>query len=64
MVYVSENCLKEFVGEDGTAIGKPKERMISEHSLDTVCPGMQDALVTQGTECLHRKNTTDHVWVY
>ena len=55
MVDVSQNHLQQFVGDDGAGVGKAKERVVGEDSSDSQCPGMQDALMAEGTECLQEE---------
>lgn len=52
MVNISENHLQQFVGENGAAVSKAKERVVSEDCSHSQCPGMQDTFVTERTECL------------
>ena len=52
MVNVGEDHLQKLVSDDGTAISKPKQRMISEHCAHSHHASMKEALVTQCTEGL------------
>lgn len=53
MVDIREHDLQQFVGDDRTAISKAKQGMISEDSFHAQSTGMEDALMTECTECLH-----------
>lgn len=51
VVDVRQHHLQELVGEDGAAVSKPKEGVVSEDGGQAHGAGMQDAFMAQRTEC-------------
>lgn len=52
MVNVCQDNLQELVGDDRTAIGKPKQRVVGEDSSHSHSPGMENSFMAEGTEGL------------
>ena len=55
MVNVGKDHFQKLVGDDGTAIRKPKQGVVSKHGAHTQHASMKEALMTECTEGLMRE---------